>query len=452
MSSPALVTALRQSGASRVLLPGDPDAAASLGAFDTSIGFTPRAIVAATGIADVVATVAVAAREGVPLVALGTGHGMLGDVGGGILLATRGFSGVTVDPEEHTARVVGGATWSDVLEVVTPHGLAALCGSAPGVGVISYLLGGGLGPIAREFGYSADHVRAIEVVTPAHGALTVSAKQHPELFWGLRGGKSGLGIVTAVTIDLFPMTDLYGGGIYFAAEAVRDVFQAVAEWAPALPESSTASIAILRLPPAKVLPEPLRGRTVAHVRFASTSEPSTAADQLKVIRSTATPLADTIGVLPYSAIGTIHGDPATPMPVMSGGATLDTLGTATLDALLDIAGPDRQLPVSAVELRCLGGALARPATHPNAVGGRNAAWNLFASASPDPGLDAATRRAHVRSVIDAIRPWRSPVNLINFVGRANDERDVRRAWSADQAERLRRVRALVDPDGVLRPR
>ncbi|MCC6856551.1 MAG: FAD-binding oxidoreductase [Microbacteriaceae bacterium] len=364
MNGSALASVLRRAGVSRVLQPGDPGAEAALGVFDTSIVFTPDAIVAASSIADVEATVAAAQREGVPLLAVGTGHGLLGNVSEGIVLATRELASVTVDVDARTARVTAGATWTDVLEATTPHGIAGLCGSAPGVGVISYLLGGGLGPIAREYGFSADHVRSLEVVTPAQGALTVSAEQHPELFWALRGGKSGLGIVVAATIDLLPITSLYGGGLYFAADSAGDVLHAVAEWAPSLPEASTASIALLRLPPAPSLPEQLRGRSVAHVRYASTQDATAADAELAPIRRIATPLVDGIRSLPYSQIGTIHGDPSMPMPVMSGGVALESLAAAQVDVLLDAVGPDRDIPLSAVELRALGGALARPAAEP----------------------------------------------------------------------------------------
>src|SRR5664279_5623755 len=96
----------------------------------------------------------------------------------------------------------------------SPHGLAPLCGSAPGVGVGGLLLGGGLGPIARTFGFTSDHVESFKIVC-ADGVLrSATARQHPDLFWALRGGKGGFGVVTAVTIDLLELRSIYGGGEY----------------------------------------------------------------------------------------------------------------------------------------------------------------------------------------------------------------------------------------------
>ncbi|HEX2036664.1 MAG TPA: FAD-binding protein [Chloroflexota bacterium] len=70
-----------------------------------------------------------------------------------------------------------------------PHGLAPLSGSAPHVGAVAYTLGGGIGPLARRYGYAADHVHRLELVTADGELRRVSAQEHPDLFWALRGGK-----------------------------------------------------------------------------------------------------------------------------------------------------------------------------------------------------------------------------------------------------------------------
>jgi FAD/FMN-containing dehydrogenase len=443
-----LVTDLRRAGVEHAVAveEGPTD---SLGAFDTSISYAPEVIVDAERPDDVAAAVAAASRAGLPVVAVSTGHGVLADVSGGLLISTRAMAGVAVDIDRQTARVEAGAVWADVIDAAAQHGLAPLCGSSPTVGVVGYLLGGGIGPIARTYGFSADHVRSVELVTPADGALTATADDQAELFWALRGGKGGFGVITAVTIDLVPLTHVYGGAVFFPADAARDVLSTMVDWAPELPESVTASVAAIRVPDIEQAPPPLRGRFVVHLRFASTGEPAEAEDLLRPIRRLAVPLVDTIAALPYAQIGSVHGDPTAPMPVMSGGAALTTAGQTVVEALLDVAGPERDLPVAVVELRALGGALARSPATPNAVGGRDAAWNLFASAAPVPGIDSATRRDAVRAVLESVRAWRAPTNLANFVGRANDAADLRHSWTDDQNERLDAVRTASDPDRLV---
>ena len=136
------------------------------------------------------------------------------------------------------------------------------------------------------------------------------------------------------------------------------------------------------------------------------------------------------------------------MPVMSAGSTLRAVDASAVDALLEVAGPQCTAPIAAVELRALGGSLARPAALPNAVGGRDAGWNLFVAAAPVPGLAPDIRRDHVRSVLRAAPPWRGPANLANFIGRANEPNDLRASWSAEQNARLDAVRRAADPDGL----
>src|ERR1700722_6022462 len=160
------------------------------------------------------------------------------------------------------------------------------------------------------------------------------------------------------------------------------------------------------------------------------------------------PLPPPTGRLPYDRIGTIHGDPVTPMPVANGSATLAPLEPESVAALLAAAGPDTDAPLASVEIRTLGGAAARPAPVPNAVGGRCAAHLLNVYAAPDPALSDAARLAAVRSVLGRLAQWRAPVELINFVGRANDADTVLRSWSPEDLDRLDAIRARHDPAGM----
>jgi hypothetical protein len=440
-----LAQALRTAGVARVLGERDQGYAEATSGFDTAVAFAPDVVVVADTAADVAKTVAVAADLGERLTVSGAGHGRLADVTGGLAIATHRLTSIEVDAEAGLARIGAGATWEPVLAATTPHGLAALCGSAPGVGVPGYLLGGGLGPLARTYGFSADYVRSIDLVTPADGPLTVTVDSHPDLFWALRGGKGGFGVVTAITVELLRLANVYGGGLYFDGAEARQVLTTYADWSPGLPESTTVSIALLRLPAREGLPESIRGRTVVHVRFTSIDTPADAEHQLAPFRAVAVPLLDTIGTLPYSKIGTVHGDPVAPMPVANGSTTLASLGEDTVTALLAAVGPETSAPLSSVEIRTLGGAVARQAPIPNAVGGRSAAHLLNVYAAPNPGLGDADRLAAVRSALGSVAPWQAPTRLINFVGRGNDADDVVRSWTPAQNSRLDAVRSQHDP-------
>lgn len=133
-----------------MLRPGDDDYDTERRGFQTAWQHRPTVIVGATGADDVRAAVAFGAARGLPVAVQATGHGLSAPADGGVLISTRRMTGVRVDAAGRTAWIEAGVRWSQVIEEVTPYGLAPLNGSAPGNGAVSYTLGGGLGLLARR--------------------------------------------------------------------------------------------------------------------------------------------------------------------------------------------------------------------------------------------------------------------------------------------------------------
>ncbi|MDZ4265460.1 MAG: FAD-binding oxidoreductase, partial [Mycobacterium sp.] len=215
--------------ATHVALPGEPGYERCT-PWNLAAPVTPAAVVLATTPEDVAGTVRFAAAQGYTVTVQSTGHGAVGVGASTILVQTSAMKHCSVDAATRTARVEAGARWQDVIDAAAPHGLAPLCGSAPGVGVVGYLTGGGIGPLVRTVGLSSDHVRAFDVVTGEGTLQRAAPDQNADLFWGLRGGKATLGIVTAVEIDLLPIAQFYGGALYFDGADAAGVLHAWASW------------------------------------------------------------------------------------------------------------------------------------------------------------------------------------------------------------------------------
>jgi hypothetical protein len=216
-----------------------------------------------------------------------------------------------------------------------------------------------------------------------------------------------------------------------------------------LPDSVSTSVALLRLPPAPDLPEPIRGRYVAHVRVAVVGDED--ADALVgPMRDIATPLMDVFGEMPYTALGMIHADPVAPMPFVDGGMLLRTVDHDAVAALLEVAGPDVETPLTAVELRLLGGAVSREPSWPNAVGGRDAGFSLHVVGAPVPELLEHVVPAAIEGVLDRMHPWSSGTHQANFVGSANASDALSKSWPSAVAERLDAIRLRHDPAGMFR--
>ncbi|MBV5245495.1 MULTISPECIES: FAD-binding oxidoreductase [Mycolicibacterium] len=438
---------LRDQVATPVALPGEPGYERCR-PWNVVAPVEPAAVVLATSPEDVAGTVRFAAAHGFRVTVQATGHGAVGVGPDTILIQTSAMRHVSVDVVNGTARVGAGARWQDVLDVATPHGLAPLCGSAPGVGVIGYLTGGGIGPLVRTYGLSSDHVRSFDVVTGGGRLLRAAPDENADLFWGLRGGKATLGIVTSAEIDLLPVPEFYGGAVYFAADDVADVLRAWAAWCVDLPETINTSIAIQQLPPLPEVPEPLAGRMTVAVRYAAVGDVDEAEQALAPMRAVATPVLDTVGVLPYAAIGAVHADPVDPMPINEDQALLRELPPEAVEALLAAAGPESGSPQAIVELRHLGGALAREATHRSAFCHRNAAFSLAVIGVPAPEI-ADMVIAHAGAVTGAVAPWSTGGQMPNFAPSYDPARPSRvytddtLHWLAGLADRYDPARTLA---------
>lgn len=408
----------------------------------------PAAVVLAATAYDIANTVGFAAARGYRVAVQATGHGAMVVAPDTILVLTSEMTGVTVDPVARAARVAAGATWQQVLDAAAPHGLAGLGGSAPSVGVVGFLTGAGIGPLVRTVGLSSDYVRSFELVTGAGELLRASPEENAELFWGLRGGKSTLGIVTAVEIDLLPIAEFYGGAVYFDGADAGIVLREWAGWCADMPESVSTSIALQQLPSMPGVPEPLAGRLSVAVRYAAVGDFAEAERLLAPMRAIATPVLDTVAVMPYAAIGAVHADPVDPMPIFEHHTLLRELTAETVEVLLDAAGPESGSVQTIVEIRMLGGALAREGRHRSAFCHRDAAFAVSTiGALVPPIADAVMPQAG--ALIVALSPWSSGGQLANFAPSEDAGRAARvydeetRHWLAALADRH-------DPAGVFR--
>ncbi|GLZ09442.1 FAD-linked oxidase [Actinomadura sp. NBRC 104412] len=392
-----------------------------------------------------IAAVRMAAERDQAVGVMATGHGQAVPADGAVLVNTSRMDGVTVDPAAATAWVEAGTRWTRVVERATWHGLAPLNGSSPSVGAVGYTMGGGAGLLGRRFGFAADHVRRVRLVGADGRSCDVTAESDPDLFWAVRGGKDNFGLVVGMEIDLFPVSYLYGGGLYFAGEATAEVLHGYAEWTRRVPETMASSVLLAHQPDLPGVPEPLRGRFVVHLRIAHSGDIAEGERLVRPLRKLGGPLLlDTVRKMPYAEVGSIHHDPADePYVAYDRNVLLKELTPETVELISALAGPGSPL---VAELRHFGGAYARPPRVPNCVGGRDAEFSFFTGAVPDP--DTLRRRDEM---LDALRPWSTGGTNLNFAGvEDSTPQRVAAAYTPADYARLTALKVRYDPHNTFR--
>ncbi|WP_127504694.1 FAD-binding oxidoreductase [Actinoplanes solisilvae] len=414
----------------------------------------PAVVVGATSPADVQAAVRFAGEHGLAVGIRGGGHMQPYPAEDAVLVTLDRFSDVTVHTERSTARVTGAARWSQVIDATTPYGLAPMSGSSTTVAAIGYTLGGGQSPIfGRPYGYASDHVRSFDIVT-ADGVLrTVNADEEPELFAALRGGKGNFGVVTAMEIELFPVTSVLAGGIYFPAEKLGTLLRTWRDWAETLPERATTSIAVQNLPPIDELPEVLRGAHVVHMRYAYLGPAGVGRALLEPLRGVGTELLNTIAEQPYRQAATLHNDPVGPIPYQDRSLGLAALPDEAVETFAALTGPGSGSLLASVELRALGGALDRRPETPDSVPSRGLPYQLFAFGVGNGDL-IPVLHDQLEHLFAEMRPWADPQHrrMLNFLSpeEALDPGTLSEVYGAANYDRLLAVKQRFDPHTMFR--
>ncbi|MFI9552895.1 FAD-binding oxidoreductase [Nonomuraea endophytica] len=417
----------------RVLLADDDGFEQAATAWNLTVRQPVAAVVEAADADDVAALVRYARRAGMTVTAQPSGHGASGDVDGLILLRTGLLNDVEVRAQERVVRVGAGAKWGQVLAATGPLGLTALSGSAPGVSVTGYTLGGGVGWFSRKHGFASDSVRAIHIVDADGEPGRVTAESDPELFWALRGGGGDFAVVTALELELYPMPILYGGRVIWPEHRTRQVYDAFLEITAEAPRELSVWINRLQPPGAP----PMVTLDLAYLGEAAQGE-----DLLARIDKIEDAISDSRGVVPIADLGGIAAEPTDPAPSIARAELLTGLDADAVELLL--SKPVE--PLINLQIRHLGGALAEPSGGAGASGTLAEPYLLGLVGLGLPQTADATRakQAEVVADLEAYISGRKPYTLLS------PGETAAKSFSGSALARLREIKRTRDPHNVFR--
>jgi FAD/FMN-containing dehydrogenase len=415
----------------------------------------PAEAVIARTVGQVRTAVRYAAGAGRPVRMLTTGHGSLsrGAMDDALLIRVELTDGLRIDPATRTARVPAGTRWGEVVTAAAEFGLTALHPSSPTIGAVGYLLHGGLSFYGRRHGVAANLVRAIELVTATGGHMRVDTAHHPEFFWALRGGGGGFAVVTAVEIELIEVAATLSGSVVWPAEHAATLIPAWRDWAASAPRAITTNLRLLNLPDLPGVPAPLAGRqsvwisgtALASVPAELDTTVRAVRDLIEPLRAIAEPTLNTWRPTSVTEVLRSQTDPESPTPVRSAHRLLEALPDATVETLLDAAGPDSDSPLAVVQLRQLGGAFADPGRRGGAFDRVDAPW-LYHAAGVAPDAAAAEAISDQLAANNAVLS--AHTTLYTAPSFVEDADQYQRSFDAETARAVNAIRQSYDPDGL----
>ncbi|GAB7067219.1 FAD-dependent oxidoreductase [Mycobacterium hodleri] len=397
---------------------------------------------------DVADAVRWAAQRDLLVAVQASGHGAGASIGADQLLVdTCGLN--LVDVDERVARVGAGATWSAVNAVADRDGLLGLAGSSPTVGVAGYTFGGGVGYLTRPHGMASAALLAVDYVDGNGQARRATEDAADvvdrEALWAYRGG-GGVGVATALTVELVEPQELWAGYQLWGIDALAAVADA---WADAMAQIGAAlstSLSVLHTPPnAPAFPPALRGVPVVHLSFASPEGAEAAGPLLDALRAAPQPVVDSSWAPADAArLAQIHLDPPNPVAALGMGRWLGQGGVALAGDMLSIAaGTDS--PLAMVELRNLDNTAATRDGAMTAVPGPLLLHAVGNATDPGTRNDIEEGLAHLRDVAGPADTGRSSAPFAD--GRAADSGGL----TQPDLSRLADVAAAVDPDRRIAP-
>ena len=440
---------LRESVRGGVITPADPEYDSARRVWNGTIDKRPAALATCHGVSDVIEAVKFARTHGLRVSVRGGGHNVAGTaVGDGhLVIDLSGLNSVRVDPATRRVRVGGGARLGDLDRETQVFGLAVPSGLVADTGVAGLTLGGGLGWMRRKYGLGSDNLVSVDVVRADGRAVTASAQENSDLFWALRGGGGGFGVVTSFEFRAYPLgPEVFLAFVFYPFAKAREALQFFREYTAHAPDEVALLAACMMTPDGEEIPEAARGQKAVGFAAPYIGPPEEGERILRPVRELMTPLADLSGVMPWTDVQRMFDeDYPTGRRYYWKSAYLKGLDDATIDRIVKYGNESPSL-LSTVDIWHLGGAISRPREE-TAFPHRSAPYLLafesnWEDQAEDEGVIGWTRRSW-----EDVQPFSTGGVYVNFPGYAEGETFDRLAFG-DHLERLEVIKQRYDPTGL----
>jgi FAD/FMN-containing dehydrogenase len=442
LTAPAVAT-FRARLHGEAVTPADPGYDEVRRVWNAMVDKRPALIARCVDADDIVAAVRFAREQDLPISIRGGGHNVAGLAvsDGGLMIDCAPMKGIAIDPQTQTARADPGVLWGEFDQATQEHGLATVGGVVSTTGIAGLTLGGGQGWLTGKYGLTLDNLLAADIVTADGERVRASAEEHPDLFWALRGAGANFGVVTSFEYRLHPVgPTVLGGMVVHPLAQAREVLRFHREFAAAQPDELTTYAALLTTSD---------GAQVVALVCCYAGSPEEGERAVAPLRGFGSPVADTIGPMPYLAVQGIIGQgfPAGRLNYWKS-TLLREIGDEVIEALVNFAGRVPS-PLSAIAIADTHGTYGRVAADATAYAHRDLPFDLVILSSWTDPAESDRNITWTRALYEAVRPHAGAGVYVNDLDRDEGQERVREAYGANYA-RLAELKRQWDPNNVFR--
>ena len=444
----SLIEALAAQIRGDLVLPGDSKYDETREVYNAMIDKHPGAIVLCVDVADVILSVNFARDNNLLLAVRGGGHngGGLGICDDGLVLDLSGLKFVRVDSSDNTVRVGGGNLWGEVDHATHPFGLAVPAGIISTTGVGGLTLGGGVGHLSRKYGLTIDNLLEADMVLSDGSVVTVSASQHADLFWAIRGGGGNFGIVTSFKFQAHPVKNVFGGPTLWPIEEIEEIMEWYHDFIHKSDHDLNGFITTMVIPESP-FPEHLHNKQFCGIIWCYAGDLEKADSVFKPILEKE-PLFAMVGEMPYPSIQTLF-DGLLPrgMQWYWKADFFNELGPEVRAKHLEF-GSKIPTPLSQMHLYPISGAAAEPGPEDTPWAYRDAKYaGVIVGVDPD-SANAQKITDWTKEYWEALHPYSSGGAYSNFM--MDEGQDRVKASFKHNYDRLVTIKNIYDPSNLFR--
>jgi FAD/FMN-containing dehydrogenase len=434
-----------------LLKPGDAGYDESRTIWNAMIDRKPALIAHCTGAADVSLAVKFASENSLLTSIRGGGHNIAGNAvcDDGFMIDLSLMKSVGIDPVAKKAHVGPGATLGDLDHESQAFGLATPVGINSTTGVAGLVLGGGFGWLSRKYGMTCDNLTAADVVLADGSMVRANEKDHPDLFWAIRGGGGNFGIVTRFEFNLHPVgPNLLSGLIVFSLKEGAQILKKYRDFIKTLGDDTNVWVVTRKAPPLPFLPEEVHGTEVLVLALCHAGDPAEGTKIFEPLRSFGTVLGEHVGVMPFTAWQQAFD------PLLTPGArnywkshNFTELSDGTIEQFIKYAS-NLPSPQTEIFLGMMGGQVNRIDPAATAYAHRDAELVMNVHGRWEDKADDDKVIKWSRDFFNDTKQFASAGVYVNFM--TGDEADRIEFAFGSNYEKLTRVKKQYDPNNLFR--